>query len=312
MQIGEPAVIAERTGITTVADFRVRDVAAGGQGAPLVSYLDDLLFRERHRPRALLNLGGIANVTILPPSESGAPPLAFDTGPGNMVLDHLARRVSGGTLAYDRDGRLAGAGQVDEAFLSEVVAQDPYFGAPAPKTTGRERYGAAYAERFWEQAQARGLSDVDVMATATALTAQTVAAGLRLAGMGTGQETEVIASGGGTENPSLMGALERRLEGARLTTAAAYGIQTQAKEALAFAVLAAATLRGRPNTVPSCTGARRAVVMGKIVPGDNFPALLRRLARAGREGGVASSRLARAGREGGVASSRLAGAPAGG
>ena len=284
LQIGEPAVIAERTGITTVADFRVRDVAAGGQGAPLVSYLDDLLFRERHRPRALLNLGGIANVTILPPAESGAPPLAFDTGPGNMVLDHLARRVSGGTLAYDRDGRLAGAGQVDEAFLSEVVAPDPYFGAPAPKTTGRERYGAAYAERFWEQAQARGLSDVDVMATATALTAQTVAAGLRLAGMGTGQETEVIASGGGTENPSLMGALERRLEGARLTTAAAYGIQTQAKEALAFAVLAAATLRGRPNTVPSCTGARRAVVMGKIVPGDNFPALLRRLARAPGEG----------------------------
>ena len=106
-----------------------------------------------------------------------------------MVLDHLARRVSGGTLAYDRDGRLAGAGQVDEAFLSEVVAQDPYFGAPAPKTTGRERYGAAYAERFWDQAQARGLSDVDVLATATALTAETVAAGLRLAGMAHGPET---------------------------------------------------------------------------------------------------------------------------
>jgi anhydro-N-acetylmuramic acid kinase len=280
LQIGEPAVIAERTGITTVADFRVRDVAAGGQGAPLVSYLDELLFRDRRRTRALLNLGGIANVTLLPPSEAGAPPLAFDTGPGNMVLDHLARRISGGALAYDRDGRLAAGGQVDETLLNEIVAQDPYFGAPAPKTTGRERYGAAYAERLWEQAQGRGLSDADLMATATALTAETVAAGLRLAGMGAGAALEVIASGGGTENPSLMGALERRLGGARLTTAAAYGIQAQAKEALAFAVLAAATLRGQPNTVPSCTGARRAVVMGKIVPGDNLPALLRKLAGA--------------------------------
>jgi anhydro-N-acetylmuramic acid kinase len=275
LQIGEPAVIAERTGITTVADFRVRDVAAGGHGAPLVSYVDDLLFRHPHRERAVLNLGGIANVTLLPPLESGRPAAAFDTGPGNMVLDWLAQRVSGGALTYDQDGRLAGAGRVHAGLLDELLAGDDYFAAPAPKTTGRERYGAPYAERLWRRAKATGIQDGDLLATATALTAETVAGGLRRAGFGAGGTgAEVIAGGGGTRNPVLMAELERRLGGAALTTHAAYGIASQAKEALSFAILAAATVRGRPNTVPDCTGARRAVVMGKILPGEGFGRLM--------------------------------------
>ena len=284
LQIGEPAVIAERTGITTVADFRVRDVAAGGHGAPLVSYVDDLLFRHPQRQRAVLNLGGIANVTLLPPSTAGGAVLAFDTGPGNMVLDALARRVSGGALTCDRDGRLAAAGRVQPALLEPLLREDGYFAAPPPKTTGRERYGRPYADRLWQRAAALGVTDADLLATATALTAETVAGGLRLAGMALGPQAEIIAGGGGTKNPGLMAALRRRLNGATLTTHEAYGIESEAKEALSFAILAAATLRGRPNTVPACTGARQAVVMGKIVPGANFGRLMRELwAGAGPE-----------------------------
>jgi anhydro-N-acetylmuramic acid kinase len=274
LQIGEPAVIAERTGITTVADFRVRDVAAGGHGAPLVSYVDDLLFRHPQRPRAVLNLGGIANVTLLPPAESGAPALAFDTGPGNMALDALAQRASGGAMTCDLDGRLAAAGEAQPELLESLLREDDYFAAPPPKTTGRERYGAPYADRLWQRAAAEGIGDADLLATATALTAETVAGALRLAGLRLGPHAEVIAGGGGTKNPTLMAALRRRLEGAALTTHEAYGIKSEAKEALSFAILAAAALRGRPNTVPACTGADRAVVMGKILPGERFGRLM--------------------------------------
>jgi anhydro-N-acetylmuramic acid kinase len=277
LQLGEPAVIAERTGITTVADFRVRDVAAGGQGAPLVSYVDELLFRHPRRERAVLNLGGIANVTLLPPLGSGRAPAAFDTGPGNMVLDWLAQRASGGALRCDEEGRLAGAGRVRAGLLDELLAGDDYFAAPAPKTTGRERFGAPYAERLWRRAEAMGVGDADLLATATALTAETVAGGLRRAGFGEGEGgagAEVIAGGGGTRNPVLMAEIERRLGGPALTTHAAYGIESQAKEALSFAILAAAAVRGQPNTVPDCTGARRAVVMGKILPGEGFGRLM--------------------------------------
>ncbi len=276
LQIGEPAVIAERTGITTVADFRVRDMAAGGQGAPLVSYVDALLFRRLRAPRAVLNLGGIANATVLPPMESGRVPIAFDTGPGNMVLDALAQRVSGGAQTFDGGGRLAAAGEVQNSLLLELLA-DPYFAAPAPKTTGRERFGASYAARLWERAQSLGIAGADLLATATALTAETVARALCDAGLADTSGAEVVAGGGGTRNPTLMMALARRLPGVRLTTHEAYGIPSQAKEALSFAILAGAAVRGQANTVPSCTGARGPVVMGKIVPGENYGPLMARL-----------------------------------
>ena len=294
LQIGEPAVIAERTGVTTVADFRVRDVAAGGHGAPLVSYVDALLLRHPELTRVVLNLGGIANVTILPPAagaeDDRRPPtaVAFDTGPGNMVLDWLAHQVSGGALEYDEAGRLAAAGAVDEGLLAAALAH-PYFAAPPPKTTGREQFGAAYAERFWRQARERGLSAADTLATATALTAESVAAAIRSAAAGAAAAAgapgaaccEVVAGGGGARNPVLVAELARRLPGVRVTTHEAYGISSQAKEALSFAILAWEAIRGRANTVPACTGARHPVVMGKIVPGANYVALMRRLFQDG-------------------------------
>jgi anhydro-N-acetylmuramic acid kinase len=276
LQLGEPSVIAERTGITTVADFRVRDVAAGGHGAPLVSYVDALLFTHPHETRGVLNLGGIANVTILPPTDGKSAPLAFDTGPANMVLDWLAAELSGGRLRYDEGGSLAAAGAVDDALLGELLA-DPYFAAAPPKTTGRERYGAPYAAALLRRARARALRDADVMATALALSVETVARGVRAGELTHGTLAEVIAGGGGTHNPVLMGALARRLSGMKLVTHETYGIPNQAKEAMSFAILAAAAIRGAPNTVPSCTGAGHAVVMGKIVPGANYVPLLRKV-----------------------------------
>ncbi len=279
LQIGEPAVIAERTGVTTVADFRVRDVAAGGHGAPLVSYVDQLLFRDPQITRAILNIGGIANVTVLPPATArDCAPLAFDTGPGNMVLDWLAQQLSGGALACDLDGQLAAAGDPDTVLLNELL-DDEYFRQPPPKTTGRERFGAAYAARLLAHARARGLSAAGTLATATALTAETIARALEAAEEKAGRIREVIAGGGGTRNPVLMRLLAARLGQAHLTTHEAYGISSQAKEALSFAILAAAAVRGEPNSVPSCTGAWHATVMGKIVPGRNYAALMRRLFR---------------------------------
>ncbi len=273
LQIGEPAVIAERTGITTVADFRVRDVAAGGHGAPLVSYVDDLLFRDAQATRIVLNLGGIANVTVLYPHGDRRPPIAFDTGPGNMVLDWLAAHLTGGAQSCDVDGLLAAAGAPDALLLAELLA-DPYFAAPPPKTTGREQFGAPYARRLFQRAGDLGLSPEDTMATALALTVQTVAGAIRLLAHG---PLEVIAGGGGTKNPALMAALRRLLPEARIATHEDFGIPSQAKEALSFAILAAQAIRGLPNTLPSCTGASHAVVMGKILPGANYTSLLRRL-----------------------------------
>jgi anhydro-N-acetylmuramic acid kinase len=271
LQIGEPAVIAERTGITTVADFRVRDMAAGGEGAPLVSYVDVLLFRHAVHTRVVLNLGGIANVTVIPPFGDERPPLAFDTGPANMVLDWLAGAFSGGSLTHDRDGQLAAAGTSDGALLAELLA-NPYFKAVPPKTTGRERYGAPYASDVLARARARGLAESDTMATVTALTAETVASAVRASGA-----AEVIAGGGGTKNPVLMAELARRLPGVHVANHEAHGIPSQAKEAISFALLGAAAIRGQPNTLPSCTGATNPVVMGKIVPGHNYASIMRRI-----------------------------------
>ena len=276
LQIGEPSVIAERTGITTVGDFRVRDMAAGGHGAPLVSYVDALLFGHPTETRAVLNLGGIANVTVLPPAAAGksAAPIAFDTGPANMVLDWLASEVSGGEQRFDGGGRLASAGHANESLLAELMS-DPYFAAPPPKTTGRERFGAAFARSLLERARARGLRDEDALATALALTVESVARGIEASALTHGEVTEVIAGGGGTQNPALVAALRRRLPGARLSVHEDHGLSSQAKEAVSFAILAVAAVRGEPNTVASCTGARNPVVMGKILPGRHYTALMR-------------------------------------
>jgi anhydro-N-acetylmuramic acid kinase len=266
LQIGEAAIIAERTGITTVSDFRVADVAAGGQGAPLVSYVDWLLLRHPTLTRAVQNIGGIANVTYLPPDDDPTGVLAFDTGPGNMLIDHAASKATAGAQTFDRDGLLAARGQVDETLLAELMAH-PYLAQPPPKTTGREQFGVTLGTEIWARARAQGLHGEDIVATLTAFTAASIADAYRrfLPHM----PDEVILGGGGADNPTLVAMLHQRLVPAHVTTHEAVGISTKAKEAIAFAVLAYETIHGRPGNLPSCTGAGARRVLGKITPGAN-------------------------------------------
>jgi len=267
LQIGEPCVIAQRTGITTVADFRPRDVAAGGTGAPLVPVVDFLLLADSSTSRAALNIGGIANVTFLPAACSADQVVAFDTGPGNMVIDALMELLTGGRETCDRDGATAARGSTDEELLADLLGDD-YFDAPPPKSTGRERFGRAFAERLLAAGRSRGLSEQDIVATATALTARTVADAITRWDPAAPGDVEVIASGGGVHNPAMMDMLRKALPHARLEPSDEFGIPADAKEALAFAVLAYLTLNGRPGNLTGATGAREQVVLGKIVPGS--------------------------------------------
>ncbi len=263
LQLGEPGVIAERTGITTISNFRTRDMAAGGQGAPLVPLLDILLLSHPTLTRAAQNIGGIGNVTYLPPAGTGKP-FAFDTGPGNMLIDYAASRATQGEWSYDRDGALASQGHVDEVLLAELM-REPFLHEKPPKTTGRELFGVQYGARVWEQAKARALPDADIVATLTAFTAASIARAF-----GDFLPTpldEVIVSGGGALNPVLVGMLRERLAPARLLRSDDLGLGAEAKEAIAFAVLAYETWFGRPGNIPAATGARHPVVLGSITPG---------------------------------------------
>jgi len=275
LQIGEPAVIAERTGVTTIAGFRTRDVAAGGQGAPLVSMLDWLLLRDATRRRAVLNIGGIGNVTILPPlDDPNGRPIAFDTGPGNALTDALVTALSAGAERYDADGRRALAGRVDEAWLAELLA-DPWFAAPPPRTTGRERFGPELADRLLRTGRKRGLGEADIVATVTALTAAAVADACRR--FAPGPVGEVIVSGGGARNPAMLAGLRDRFPpGTDVHPIERLGIASEQKEALAFAVIAHETWHARPWSVPELTGVRHPVILGSITPGANLAALVRR------------------------------------
>lgn len=268
LQIGEPAVIAERTGILTVADFRARDMAAGGQGAPLVPFADYLLFRSADQSVAVQNIGGIGNVTWLP--RGGAPEeiIAFDTGPGNMLIDASVAHYGRG--AYDRDGAMAAAGQVDAVMLDEAM-RHPYFAQSPPKSTGREFFGAGYAREFLRRAAARGLSPEDTVATATALTAESIARAYR--DFLPGDIDTVILGGGGSYNTTLRGMLAARLPGIPILRHEDRGLSGEAKEAIAFALLAHATLCGVPANIPSATGAARPVLLGSIVPGSSLDAI---------------------------------------
>lgn len=270
LQIGEPAVIAERTGITTVADFRVRDVAAGGQGAPLVAYADWALFTDAERPRIVQNLGGIANLTFLPPDAKLADVVAFDTGPGNMVIDAVVAALSGGKQTFDRDGRWAARGAVSEKLLAELMAH-PFLRRRPPKTTGREEFGERFARTVRARARRLRLADADIVATVTAFTAASIAEAYRRfvlpkVNARDRPRLQIILGGGGAKNATLRRRLAERLGGGELLDHGHFGIPDAAKEALAFAILARETFRGRPANVPSATGARRPVVLGKIVP----------------------------------------------
>ena len=260
LQIGEPALIAERTGAPVVADFRPADVAAGGQGAPLVPYVDYLLYRDEKRGRVALNIGGIANVTAIPSGGAPEEVLAFDTGPGNIIMDALADRFSEGAKRYDRDGEMAASGTADEGLLARLVTAD-YFQRPPPKTTGREAFG----EEFVAALVGEALEPANLMATANAFTAATIADAVDRFLKPKMKIDELIASGGGTRNPELMRRLGDFLPGIDLRTCDEFGIESDAKEAIAFAVLAYETFHRRPANVPSATGAQHPCILGKLV-----------------------------------------------
>jgi anhydro-N-acetylmuramic acid kinase len=263
LQIGEPSVIAQRTGITTVADFRPRDMAAGGEGAPLVPYADYVLFKHKRLTRAVQNIGGIANVTLLQGGCTQDDIIAFDTGPGNMVIDSIIRHITGGRKSYDAGGKMATRGTVDKRFLGELLRY-PFFRRRPPKSTGREEFGAAFAERFYRRAGNKSLADADIVATVTALTAKSIAQAYRrfLPTM----PDELILCGGGAHNRTLVEMLHTELPGVKMLSTDDFGISVDAKEAVSFAILAWATIKGMTNNVPAATGAERPVVLGKIVP----------------------------------------------
>lgn len=271
LQLGQPAWIAERTGVPVVADLRIRDITAGGQGAPLASTLDALWLRDlaEHtgRPVVALNLGGIANITVV--GRSGTAVLAYDTGPANALLDLAAARVTGGARRADLDGRLARAGTVRRDLLDRLLA-DPYFAAAPPKSTGKEHFHGGYLDAAL--AGLPPLSGEDLLATLTELTAVTVAAECRRHGAAT-----VVASGGGIANPAVLAALARQLPGVALRTSDELGLPSAGKEAYLTALLGWLSWCGAPATLPSATGARGPRRLGALTPGEgplNLPAPL--------------------------------------
>jgi anhydro-N-acetylmuramic acid kinase len=258
MQIGEPAVIAARTRLPVVADFRKADVAAGGEGAPLTPYLDYVLHRSPTAHRVLQNIGGIANLTYLQAGRGLGDVVAFDTGPGNMIIDAAARRYSG--TSHDVDGGLARSGEPDEALLEELL-RHPYYGREPPKSTGRETFGEQYAGEVFSRADAQGLSPVDVVATVTELTVESIAGAYE--GHLPGPVDEVYVSGGGSRNPYLVERLRRRVK-APVHDYSRLGYPSEAKEAVLMALLANEHVMGTPCNVPAATGANSRVVLGSL------------------------------------------------
>jgi len=261
LQVGDISVIAQRTGILTVGDFRPADMAQGGQGAPLVPFVDYALLGHESLSRVVQNIGGIGNCTYLPASCSIEDVIAFDTGPGNMVVDALASILTGGRLTMDEDAKMALAGRVDKVLLEKLL-DNPYFRMPPPKSTGREDFGIQYARSIMEQAP--GLSPEDLVTTASELTVATIAGAYRDFIFTRGPVDQIIVGGGGARNPYFMKRLREEFPNAQVMTHEDAGIPDQAKEALAFAILGNELLMGQPNNVPSATGARKPVVMGKI------------------------------------------------
>jgi anhydro-N-acetylmuramic acid kinase len=266
LQLGSAAVLAERTGLTVVSDFRTRDTAAGGEGAPLVPIADWWMFRSDTEARVLLNLGGMANVTHLPRGAQLEDVVAFDTGPGNAVLDALVALRSEGAETHDHGGELALRGKPNLALLSELLG-DPFFETPPPRSTGRERFGEQYANKLRDVCLTLGVFGEDILATGVELTAASVADAIHRFLVPRGGVDVVYASGGGVRNAALMRSLERRLGDIPIKPLGALGVQPESKEAVAFALLAHLTLGGVPGNVPGATGALHPAVLGHITPG---------------------------------------------
>jgi len=261
LQLGSAAIIAERTGITTISDFRSRDMAAGGQGAPLVPYVDYLIFTHPQKGRILQNIGGIANFTFLPAAAQPEDIVACDSGPGNMIIDALAQRLL--NQPCDRDGLCAARGQVNQSLLSQLL-QLPYLQLPPPKSTGRELFGVQFTENLLQSAAALQLCKEDLLATVTAFTAETIIDHYIRYCFAKSPVDEVILSGGGAKNQTLVRMLKQALPQLTWLQPEDLGMNADAKEAVAFAVLANETLCGQPGNLPSATGASHPVILGSI------------------------------------------------
>ncbi len=263
LQIGEPAVIAARTGVTTVGDFRVADMAVEGQGAPLVPYADYLLYGDEQIGRVSLNLGGIGNVTVLPAGAQPGQVVAFDTGPGNMLMDALVWHFTRKKQKYDRGARLARQGQVNERLLKELL-RDPYLKLGPPKSTGREYYGRAYFQELLRLGKKHRAGSNDLIRTTTEFTVASVVDALKRFVLRKTKIQQLIVSGGGARNPLVLAQLTAALTPMEVLTSSKLGVPEEAKEAYAFAILAYETWNRRAGNLPSATGAEREAVLGKI------------------------------------------------
>jgi anhydro-N-acetylmuramic acid kinase len=263
LQIGEPSVIAARTGITTVGDFRPADIALGGQGAPLVPYADYLLYRHAKLGRVSLNLGGIANVTVIPAAAKPYQVLAFDTGPANMLIDALVHHFSRGCKRFDANARFASQGRSIPALLDELM-HDPYLKLPPPKSTGREYYGRAYVQELLALGRRHRAKPNDLIRAATIFTSLSIADALNRFVLPKAKIHQLIVSGGGAHNPLILAQISAALPDIEVLSSSRLGIPTDAKEAFAFALLAYETFHQRPSNLPSATGARGPAILGKI------------------------------------------------
>ena len=266
LQIGEPSVIAHRTGVTTVGDFRPRDIAAGGQGAPLTPGFHYKLFYHSDCSRLIVNIGGISNLTAILAGKGLDAVLAFDSGPGNMVIDGVVQRRTRGKFRMDSQGRMAGRGEVHKKLLGELL-RDPFLRQSPPKTTGREAFGLKWLDRILKRGKVLRISTVDLVATVTLFTARSISESYFRFIAPAGRSNEVIVGGGGTLNPTLMRFLTTEFSPIPVKRFEDFGMDSKAIEAMAFALMAYETVSGVPGNVPSATGAKEAVILGKIVPG---------------------------------------------
>ena len=263
LQIGEPSVIAAGTGITTVGDFRPADMALGGQGAPRVPYADYLLYRHEKLGRVSLNLGGIANITVIPPAAKPEQILAFDTGPSNMLIDALVAHFTRGRQRFDKDARLARSGRPIAALLDELM-RDPYLKLAPPKSTGREYYGHAYVKKILALGKKHRAKPADLIRAATIFTALSVVDALNRFVLPKTKIHQLVVSGGGARNPLILAQLSAALGRIEIVPSSRLGIPEDAKEAFAFALLAYETFHHRPSNLPSATGAHAPAILGKI------------------------------------------------
>lgn len=267
LQIGEPSVIAERTGIKTVADFRTRDIAAGGMGAPLAPFVHFLLFHSKKESRIVHNIGGISNLTFLPKNGMIDDVIAFDTGPGNMLIDGLVSHLTQGKRQFDKDGEWAARGKINNELLSFMMSH-AFIKKSPPKTTGREEFGESFLHKILSKAEEQNIPDNDLVATVTAYTAESIVFNYKeyIFTIDT-PPSEIIFCGGGVHNKRLIDSIKNKLPEITISAAEKYAISSDALEAITFAILANETIHGNYSNLPSVTGARRKVVLGKIVNG---------------------------------------------